>query len=430
MQLAAFHGARGEVYERALQINNIGLAYLNEARYEAALERFNQARADFEKLGEVPRSALTLQNIALCEWGRGRPSAALPMFDRALALMTPQPYPDLYLSTLYNSALAHYAAGRFDDSLRLNNELLELATRLQMDRVRARSYYGLGVTYYAIGDVELAARFLRSATELALDTDPRTRVQVLRVMATVESDQGQFAQAAAHDAEALRLASAPSARSRILLRLATDYARQGDARAALSVLDSLAKLPPNGDTLVQALALVQRAKLRRAAGSLAPAKSDVLQALQILKRFDAVTDEFDARVELARIEKDAGRDEAALAALSEALSHTNEITSQTANPEYRASIAQSVRPALDLKIDLLWKRYQSLAGTPGTAARDAMVESLQAADSSRAAVPGVPARLWYRFQSRSIFRSSAGRTDCAIDARYSGFAVCDVISFV
>ena len=40
---------------------------------------------------------------------------------------------------------------------------------------------------------------------------------------------------------------------------------------------------------------------------------------------------------------------AALAALSEALEHTGEITSQTANPEYRASIAQSVRPALELQ---------------------------------------------------------------------------------
>ncbi|HEU4627492.1 MAG TPA: CHAT domain-containing tetratricopeptide repeat protein [Steroidobacteraceae bacterium] len=385
-QLEAFHGARREPYDRALQINNIGLAYLYEARFEAALPHFEHARVEFEKLGEMQRAAVAIENMALCEWGLGRLSAALPMFDRALSLMSPQPYPDLYLLTLSSSALAHHGAGRFDDSLRLNGQVIDLATRLQMDRIRARGYYGMGITYYAIGDRELATRFLRSALEiLTPDVDARTRVASLRALAVIEWETGDYKQAAAHDSEALRLATAPSARSRILLRLAADYAAQGDVNAAFTVLDSLAKFPPNGDALVQALALAQRAKLHRAAGALEPARRDVTQALRTLRRFDAVTDEFEAYVELARIERDAGNDAAALRALNEALGHTGEITSQTANPEYRASIAQSVRPALDLKIDLLWKRYQRLTDSRDTAAaREAMLESLRTADNSRA----------------------------------------------
>lgn len=385
-QLEAFHGARHELYDRALQINNIGLAYLYEARFEAALGHFERARVEFEKLGETQRAAVAIENMALCEWGLGRLSAALPMFDRALSLMTPQPYPDLYLTTLSSSALAHHGAGRFDDSLRLNGQVIDLATRLQMDRIRARGYYGMGITYYAIGDRELATRFLRSALDtLTPDVDARTRVATLRALAIIEWETGDFQQAAAHDSEALRLAAAPSARSRILLRLASDYAAQGDATAAFTVLDSLAKFQPNGDALVQALALAQRAKLHRAAGALEPARRDVSQALRTLRQFDAVADEFEAHVELARIERDAGNDEAALRALSEALSHTGEITSQTANPEYRASIAQSVRPALELKIDLLWKRYQRLTGARDSAAAHAtMLDSLRTADNSRA----------------------------------------------
>ena len=385
-RLEAFHGAHHEPYDRALQINNIGLAYLYEARFDSAVTHFERARVEFEKLGETQRAAVAIENMALCEWGLGRLSAALPMFDRALSLMSPQPYPDLYLLTLSSSALAHHGAGRFDDSLRLNGQVVDLATRLQMDRVRARGYYGMGVTYYAIGDRELAARFLRSALEtLTPDVDARTRVATLRALAVIESETGEFTQATAHDSEALRLATAPSARSRILLRLATDYAAQGDAAAAFTVLDSLAKFPPNGDELVQALALAQRARLHRAAGALEPARRDVLQALRTLRQFDAVTDEFEARVELARIERDAGNDDAALRALSDALSHTSEITSQTANPEYRASIAQSARPALELKIDLLWKRYQRLAAArDAPAAHETMLESLRTADSSRA----------------------------------------------
>ncbi len=388
-QLESFHGARGEPYDRALQVNNIGLAYFYEARFEPALTYFTQARAEFERLGEAQRVAVALQNIALCEWGLGRLSAALPMFDRALSLMSPQPYPDLYLATLSSSALAHYAAGRFDDSLRLNGQALDLSGRLQMDRARARAYYGMGVTYYAIGDRELATRFLRSALEILTPAvDARSRVAALRALAVIELETRAFAQATAHDSEALRLATAPSARSRILLRLATDYAAQGDAAAAMTLLDSLARFPPNGDTLVQALALAQRAKLHRAAGALKLAKQDVLRALRTLRHFEAITEEFEARVELARIEHNAGNDDAALHALSDALAHTGEITAQTANPEYRASIAQSVRPALELKIDLLWKRYRRALEERGTAAsataRAAMIESLRTADDSRA----------------------------------------------
>jgi CHAT domain-containing protein len=385
-QLETFHRARGEAYDRALQINNIGLAYFYEGRLEPALTRFNQARAEFERIGETQRVVMTLQNIALCEWGLGRPSAALPVFDRALSLMAPKPYPDIYLAVLFNSALAHYAAGRFDDSLRLNGQAVDLANQFQMDRARGRGYYGLGATFYDFGVRELATRFLRSALELVQpDVDVRVRVSTLRALAVIESEMGETAKAAAHDSEALRLATSPSGRSRILIRLASDYAAQGDAAAALNVLDPLIAFPPNDDTQVQALALVQRAKLRREAGSLDSARRDVLQALETLSQFEAVTDEFEARVELARIEQDAGNDDAALVALTEALNHTAEITSQTANPEYRASIAQSVRPALDLKIDLLWKRYQreTTAGD-AAAARGTIIESLRAADSSRA----------------------------------------------
>ncbi len=384
-QLEAFHATRKEQYDRALQTNNIGLAYYYEARFEQARGYFMQARAVFEKLGEMQRVAAALENTALCEWGLGRLTAALPMFNRALELTSPQPYPDIYIATLLNNAVAHHAAGRFDDSLALNGKALDLASRLKMDRARGRAYYGMGSTYYAIGDRELATRFLNSALEiLTPDIDARIRAGVLRALAIIETEGGDFAQATRHDSEALRLAASPSVRSRILLRLAADYAAQGDAPGAMKVLDSLASFPPNGDRLVQALALAQRAKLHRAAGALDPARRDLLQALGTLQEFDAITDEFDASVELARIERGAGNDAAALNALSQALSHTEEITSQTANPEYRASIAQSVRPALDLKIDLLWKQYQRALSAQGPAARDVIVESLRTADNSRA----------------------------------------------
>ncbi len=385
-KLAQFHADRGETYDRALQINNIGLSYLYEARFEPAILNFSRANEQFEKLGETQRIAVALMNIGLCEWGLGRLTAALPRFDRALGLMTPQPYADLYLSTMYSSGLAHNAAGRFDDALRLHTQGLELATRLQLDRARGRSYYGMGLTYYAIGDRDLALRFLRSALEILTgDVDARARVAALRALAVIEHETGEFAQASAHNSEALRLATPPSARSRILVHLASDYSAQGQTAAARTMLNALTSIAPNGDAVVQALARTERAKLLHASGDLGAARQDVEAAIATLRSFEAVMDEFDARVELARIERDAGNDDKALAAVTRALSLTEEITAQTANPEYRASIAQSIRPALDMKIDLLWRRYERLATdrNPG-GARTIAMESLRTADNSRA----------------------------------------------
>jgi CHAT domain-containing protein/tetratricopeptide (TPR) repeat protein len=385
-QLERFHAARNEPYDRALQINNMGISYLTESRFEPALAQFTKAQVEFERLHETQRMAVALQNIALCEWGLGRLSAAVPQLDRALGLMTPQPYPDLYFTTLSNSALAHHAAGKLDESLRLHGQALDLATRLLPDRARGRTYYGMGTTYYAIGDRDLAARFLRSALEiLTPDVDARGRVGALRALAVIEHEMGQFLQASSHNSEALRLATAASARSRILLRLAADYVAQGNSVAARGMLDPLAAFPPNGDVVVQALARAQRARLQRMAGALDDARRDAQAAIATLREFEAVTDEFDARVELARIEHDAGSEEKSLAALARALDLTEEITAQTANPEYRASIAQSVRPALDLKIDLLWRRHERLAAEKNAeGARAVAMESLRTADDSRA----------------------------------------------
>ena len=385
-KLAEFHTSRGETYDRALQINNIGLSYLYEARFAPAIENFNLANEDFERLGETPRVAIAVMNIGLCEWGLGRLTPALPRFDRALGLMTPQPYADLYHSTLYASGLAHSAAGRFDEALRLHTQGLELATRLQMDRARGRSYYGMGTTYYAIGDRDLAVRFLQSALAILTgEVDGRARVAALRALAVIEHETGDFAQAAAHNSEALRLATPPSARARIIVHLASDYAAQGKGPAARELLNPLISTPPNRDAVVQALARVERAKLLHASGDLAAAWRDADAAATTLRSFEAVMDEFDARVELARIARDAGNDDKALAALTRALSLTEEITAQTANPEYRASIAQSIRPALDMKIDLLWRRYERLAGARNPeAVRALALESLRTADDSRA----------------------------------------------
>src|SRR5262249_8860003 len=88
-RLIEFHAPRHEEYDRALQINNLGLAYTYESRFEAAIPYFVRAQAEFQRLGDRTRAALALQSIAMCDWGLGRLSAAIAKFDRALGYMSP-----------------------------------------------------------------------------------------------------------------------------------------------------------------------------------------------------------------------------------------------------------------------------------------------------------------------------------------------------
>ncbi len=388
MRLARFHSARRERYDEILQVDNIGVAYIYEARFERAIPYLTRAQTAFEKLGDTARAAIALQNLAICRWGLGQLSAAVPEFDRALGMMRPSPYPDLYLLTLNNSGLAHYAAGQLDASLRLQAQALDFATLSQSERARARSFYGMGVVYYAIGDRALAEQFLHRALDIATaELDARVRVATLRATAVVEHEERRIPQAIEHDSEALALATAPSARSRILLRLAEDQAALGERSAAMELLSELIAHPPERDRLVRATALVQRGALRRAAGDLRGAETDLKQGLHTLAAFESLAERFEGEVELAHVFAQQDRAELALATLRDALRLSPEIRAETSNPEYRASIVQSLRPAVEFEIELLRKRYeQQVARHDGAAATRVAVEALRVADESRAQV--------------------------------------------
>ena len=182
---------------------------------------------------------------ALCEWGLGRLSAALPMFDQALALMTPQPYPDLYLATLYSSALAHYAAGRFDDSLRLQRSGAR-SRDPPADGSRARAQL-LRHRHHVLRHRRSRARRAVPAQRAGDPDAGRGCAQPRGRAARARRHRGRNGRARA--SSRARFGSAcgsprrPPRAPESCCGLATDYAAQGDAGAALTVLDSLANIP-------------------------------------------------------------------------------------------------------------------------------------------------------------------------------------------
>jgi CHAT domain-containing protein len=358
-RLLQFHLERGERYDAGLQLTNIGLTYLDEGSYPECVEASARSSALFESIHETERRALAWQNRALCLWGLGRLSEALRWFERALTGIGPDPYPSLYGIVMTNTALARYAVGHYDESLRLYDRALAFTERVQSLREEAYCLYGIGVNYYALGARQRAREFLeRSLAIRTVALDGRGRMASLRSLATLDAEEGRVEQALAEDSEALGLAIAPSAMVRIRIQQAAHTAAAGRPEEAKALLDEVLSTVAKSGPPIEAEALLQHAVLLRSMGRPRDALADLALARPRLHTFGSVMEEFEGDLELARALRDLGQSREALAAVQRALGQADAVRLQTANPELRAQLQTPLRPAYDLKLELLRDRYE------------------------------------------------------------------------
>jgi CHAT domain-containing protein len=384
--LSRFHMQRGERYDAGLQLTNIALTHLYEGRYPECVTAATTSSRWFESIHETPRRAQAWQNRALCLWGLGRLPEALRWFKRALTDIGPEPYPGLYIGVITNTALADYALGHFDESLRLYDRALAFAEKVQAQRDEAYGLYGIGVNYYALGDRARAREFLeRSHAIRTVALDGRGRMATLRALATIDAEQGRVDDAMASDREALGLAVAPSAIARIRIQLAAHTAAAGHLVEAKAQLDEVLSTGVRADPLIRAEALLQRAVLLREMGRPREALADLAAARPRMHILGSVTEEFEADLEQARTLRLVGQPHAALAAVERALGQADAVRLQSANPELRAQLQTPLRPAYDLKLQLLRERYDHASAAGRKEEANALAAAAFAtADASRA----------------------------------------------
>jgi CHAT domain-containing protein len=385
-RLSRFHMQRGERYDAGLQLTNIALTHLYEGRYPECVTASTASSHLFESIHETPRRAQAWQNRALCLWGLGRLPEALRWFKRALTDIGPEPYPGLYIGVITNTALVDYALGHFDESLRLYDRALAFAEKVQAQRDEAYGLYGIGVNYYALGDRARAREFLeRSLAIRTVTLDGRGRMATLRALATIDAEQGRVDDAIASDREALGLAVAPSAIERIRIQLAAHTAAAGRLVEAKAQLDEVLSTGAKADPLIGAEALLQRAVLLREMGRPREALADLAAARPRLRILGSVTEEFAADLEQARALRLVGRPHAAFAAVERALGQADAVRLQSANPELRAQLQTPLRPAYDLKLQLLRERYDHALAAGRVREADTLAAAAFAtADASRA----------------------------------------------
>lgn len=437
--LAELHSRRGESYDRALALNNIGLSHYYAGANDAAIRAYRRALELYEQLHERSRQVLVLQNVALAEYELGRFSDATARYDKLLQLITPAEEPGLYASILNNSALANWGIGNVDKALRQYGEALDLQQTLQSPRDEARSFHGIGAVYDAIGDRDLALDFYKQALERrTASLDARGQTTLLRAIASILRDQGHAADALKMHQQALALAAAPATRTRISIQIAKDLEALGENADARRQLDDIVQRNAGGDRLALGQALLERGTCRIANGELDAAEADLRRAAHLFHELEQLADEFNAWVALARLKRQRGATEAAFAAVNRALTLAEEVRLRSANPELRAALLQPLRPAFDLKISMLAAQYfaQRSEKTDANVERIAF-EALMTAEQARAraladfqsldvASPGVAPELVKRRQA--VYRELAGRRfqlEAILDGTVAGDSLLD-----
>jgi CHAT domain-containing protein len=406
--LAAFHRSRGEVYDQALATNNVGLAFYMEDRNDEAIDGFRHALPLFAQLHELPKQAQVLSNIALAESELGRTAESSRHYDQLLALISAAVSPKIYADALNNKAFDEKVLGHFDNALSLFGRALDIARGLQDKLRESYGLSGIGEVYDLTGDQDQALNYYRQA--LAIRTrefDSRGRVATLRDIANALRVRGDATGALAMHTEALTLEASASVRVRLNIQIAKDLDALGRSTEALKLVEQVVR-EPSYDEVGHALALLERGRLRGAAGEAAAAEQDLRRAVDIFHRNELPADEHAAWVVLARTQRHSGAPVEAMRSIDRALALSEEIRLQSANPEQRATLLQPLRPAFDLKISMLAERYLSTSADKSDANRQALAtEALTTAEQARARaladfqafdanLPGVPAGLLQR----------------------------------
>jgi CHAT domain-containing protein len=414
--LAAFHAQRGERFDQALALNNIGVAYYQEGRHDEAIRAYTRVLPVYEALNSRVRQAQVLQNIALSESALGRLSDSIGRYGRVLELINPKDQPKPYAIILANSAQANRTFGNVDPALRQFGEALELFRALQEETWQAQCLHGIGSVYDAMGDRELALDFYRQALAIRrAGTDGRGRASSLSAIANILREQGQAAEALALHEEAQTLVSNAPAAARLRVQVATDLQALDRREDALRQLEPVLGRERAGEDVQAAHALLVRGTLERTAGNLKQAESDLRSAQATFRKFEAPADELAAWLALARVRRQSGQLDQAFAALDEALILAEEVRVQSANPELRATVMQPLRPVFDLRLELLAERY---AAAPDRGSSKLALQALMTAEQARMRAledfrkldvtgPGVaPQRLQQR---QALYRELAAR---------------------
>lgn len=347
----------GDRHGEAQTLNNLGLLEHAQGALRPALERYEAAARQFEAAGDLAQAALVRNNLAGVWSLTGEPRRALEGYEQALALLRQTDERSQEPRLLLNLAGIHRALGELQEALSGYRQALDLFRRQGDRRGEGAALNSLGMAYFGLGELERAQGLLEAALVLRRATaDRRGEAVTLSNLGELRQKRGEPRAALDLLEKALTLREELGdrlGRATTLERMGSVHAALGEPAEALRRFETALEIRGEpGDPVGRGRALTSAADARISLGQAAAAAESLQRALPLLRETGDRTGEAMALVTLARAERALGRPAQALSLLDLAFERIEELRSRIASPELRASYLAAQRGAYELAIDV------------------------------------------------------------------------------
>lgn len=209
-----------------------------EARWEEAKDKLEQAAKIFEQVGNLKYVALSLNNIGGIYQEQGKLEQALRYFERALSF-SEQAGNSFYLAAcLSNIGGIYQEQGKLEQALRYHKRALAYDRQLAKPPGISNSLNNIGETYREQGNLEQGLKYHEEALALRREVgNPADIAQSLNNIGLIYDSQGKSEEALRNFEQALALIKQvgdPATIATILNNIGSTYLKQGELEAALS----------------------------------------------------------------------------------------------------------------------------------------------------------------------------------------------------
>jgi CHAT domain-containing protein len=186
-----------DAFLEASAFGDLAALLLNDARYDEAIDQFQQALIDFEKIPSLRSIPRTLNNLGLCELQLGDPQKAIGLFQEANRRAKATTMGSDQEVSLGRIGDCYRTLGNQQRALAFYQEALEIARRTRDRYWIATWLNNLATTSIDLGDLQQAELYNRQAREAQQQqtTNPLERLYPLLNEARIAALRKQFGRA-------------------------------------------------------------------------------------------------------------------------------------------------------------------------------------------------------------------------------------------
>jgi CHAT domain-containing protein/tetratricopeptide (TPR) repeat protein len=287
-ELASASRARGLIDGEAVAHNNLGLIYIGQGRLRDAVEHYSQTLSLLQKSNDKVGRAATLNNIGNAYTRMGEFQKALGFLLQGLDLVRSIGDRRREAYNLASIGFLYIRLGDYEKALQFYNQSLALCQSIRLRDGEQTALNNLGSIYESMGDLPKARAAFNQSLALAVSLGIRNgEASSLAGLASISNRLGDRQKALEYYDKALRIKREIGdqySESYVLWATGRVYVQLDDQQKALEYFNQALSLARSiGDHLGEAATLYQLARIGRARGQIAEARSQIEAALKIVE---------------------------------------------------------------------------------------------------------------------------------------------------